>query len=161
MSLFWWLWTQQQWLHMHRYIPTHRIASTWLTICFITDINECSTDTHLCTQNCTNTNGSYTCDCKSGYQLHEDGFQCDGMSEKVPIVCLVSLNFLMYKDVDECVEGSHRCSQNCSNTDGSYECSCIDGYQLEDNGHSCNGIIIITVRPLIINFSIPNFCLCI
>ncbi len=50
---------------------------------FIIDINECATDTHLCTQNCTNTNGSYICDCTSGYQLNEDGFQCDGMSENV------------------------------------------------------------------------------
>ena len=55
----------------------------------------------------------------------------------------------MCKDVNECVEGSHRCSQNCSNTDGSYECSCMDGYQLNSNGYSCNGMITV-VKPLIL-----------
>ena len=39
-----------------------------------------------------------------------------------------SLSFL---DVDECVQGSHDCFQSlasCSNTDGSFKCSCNDGY---------------------------------
>ena len=43
-----------------------------------TDINECITGTHLCTHNCTNSNGSYSCSCAIGYQLNIDGFQCDG-----------------------------------------------------------------------------------
>ena len=39
-----------------------------------------------------------------------------------------SLSFL---DVDECVQGSHDCLlslASCSNTDGSFKCSCNDGY---------------------------------
>ena len=39
-----------------------------------------------------------------------------------------SLSFL---DVDECVQGSDDCLQSlasCSNTDGSFKCSCNDGY---------------------------------
>ena len=38
---------------------------------------------------------------------------------------------LPFLDLDECVQGSHDCLQNlasCSNTDGSYKCSCNDGY---------------------------------
>ena len=41
---------------------------------------------------------------------------------------LFSLPFL---DLDECVQGSHDCLQSlasCSNTDGSFKCSCNDGY---------------------------------
>ena len=38
---------------------------------------------------------------------------------------------LPFLDLDECVQGSHDCLQSlasCSNIDGSYNCSCNDGY---------------------------------
>ena len=38
---------------------------------------------------------------------------------------------LPFLDLDECVQGSHDCLQtlaSCSNTDGSFKCSCNDGY---------------------------------
>ena len=38
---------------------------------------------------------------------------------------------LPFLDLDECVQGSHDCLQSlasCSNIDGSYKCSCNDGY---------------------------------
>ena len=31
------------------------------------------------------------------------------------------------------------CEQNCTNTVGSFACSCSDGYVLNTNGQSCNG----------------------
>ena len=36
----------------------------------LTDINECSSGAHKCDVNadCTNTQGGYTCKCKSGYE---------------------------------------------------------------------------------------------
>lgn len=34
-------------------------------------------------------------------------------------------------DVDECQEDLHNCSHNCSNTEGSYQCTCQDGYSLD------------------------------
>ena len=42
------------------------------------DTDECLSDIHLCSHNCTNTIGSYTCSCDVGYQLNEDGFLCIG-----------------------------------------------------------------------------------
>uniref|UniRef100_A0A336M8U4 CSON013764 protein n=1 Tax=Culicoides sonorensis TaxID=179676 RepID=A0A336M8U4_CULSO len=41
------------------------------------DLNECSLRTHKCSQICINVRGSYRCDCKRGYSLHLDGFQCN------------------------------------------------------------------------------------
>ena len=38
---------------------------------------------------------------------------------------------LSFSDVDECTQGSHDCLPSlasCSNTDGSYNCYCRDGY---------------------------------
>ena len=46
---------------------------------------------------------------------------------------------LLRIDIDECVAGTHRCEHNCTNTVGSYTCSCRDGYSLSADGRRCNG----------------------
>ena len=42
-------------------------------------------------------------------------------------------------DINECMTGSHNCNSNasCSNTNGSFLCSCNDGFS--GNGTSCDG----------------------
>ena len=45
-------------------------------------------------------------------------------------------------DIDECREDTDNCAQQCSNTVGSYVCSCSAGYRLASNGYSCNGMIV-------------------
>ena len=66
--------------------------------CF--DINECDKHTHNChlNGNCTNTEGSFICDCSIGF----DG---DGINDCV--------------DIDECDTKTDDCSpvQNCENTE--------------------------------------------
>ena len=42
-----------------------------------TDIDECLNSNGGCEQNCTNTPGSYQCECEPGYRL-VDGFNCTG-----------------------------------------------------------------------------------
>ena len=42
------------------------------------DINECDDYHGGCEQNCTNTIGSYECECGVGYFLNEDEHNCDG-----------------------------------------------------------------------------------
>ncbi|CAH1259274.1 ADGRL2 [Branchiostoma lanceolatum] len=44
------------------------------------------------------------------------------------------------EDVNECVDNGGRgpCEQICTNTDGSYACSCRDGYILKDDGYACD-----------------------
>lgn len=40
-------------------------------------------------------------------------------------------------DLDECATMKHRCQQICTNTEGSYHCSCKIGYRMEAN--QCRG----------------------
>ena len=42
-------------------------------------------------------------------------------------------------DIDECLTGSHSCAHKCANSEGSYTCSCFDGYTTNDNGGYCYG----------------------
>ena len=46
---------------------------------------------------------------------------------------------IFYSDIDECVQGLAECSQRCNNTIGSYFCTCMDGYELESDNHTCTG----------------------
>ena len=47
--------------------------------------------------------------------------------------------FIFHSDIDECVEGFDGCDHNCTNTDGSYFCTCMDGYELQTDNHTCTG----------------------
>ena len=42
------------------------------------DIDECAEGLHECEHFCFNKNGSYFCDCRSGYYVALDGHSCIG-----------------------------------------------------------------------------------
>ena len=42
-------------------------------------------------------------------------------------------------DINECTRGTDNCAHRCTNTLGSFRCSCNAGYRLASNGVSCNG----------------------
>lgn len=46
----------------------------------------------------------------------------------------------VYLDINECTEGTHHCDQTCTNSIGSYSCSCGSSYRLATNGLSCTDI---------------------
>jgi hypothetical protein len=74
------------------------------------NIDECTAGTDLCDTNsqCTDTDGSYTCSCVSGYT--GDGITCT--------------------DIDECFIKSDNCSdtEKCVNTVGGFTCECRVNY---------------------------------
>lgn len=83
------------------------------------DIDECALEIDACSEvaTCSNTEGSYECECDSGYE--GDGMVCE--------------------DTDECANETDDCSEDatCINTDGSFECACNDGYF--GDGVTCGG----------------------
>ncbi|KAK2163997.1 hypothetical protein NP493_1438g00012 [Ridgeia piscesae] len=56
--------------------------------------------------------------CRDGYRLRGDKKTC--------------------MDIDECAEQTSGCEQNCTNSVGSFQCSCNDGYTLEKDNTSCD-----------------------
>ena len=45
-------------------------------------------------------------------------------------------------DIDECLSPDNGCEQICNNTVGSYVCSCMNGFTLNADGRTCDGIVI-------------------
>nr|XP_039270654.1 uncharacterized protein LOC120345319 isoform X2 [Styela clava] len=86
---------------------------------FICERDECAdADQGGCSDNCTNTIGSFYCSCPSGMSIvGEEGLVCDP---------------------DECMDANGGCHQLCVNLLGSYECRChAEGYRIGDDGQTC------------------------
>lgn len=132
----------------------------------IADLDECvNPETNECDSNavCTNTEGSHVCRCQSGYQ--GDGRNCTGKysgndedfwrifgkhfsSKDHSCASLHRMKLILYHvyrfsstlDFDECASNeTNDCHGNalCNNTDGSYICRCLSGYQ--GDGKNCTG----------------------
>lgn len=50
------------------------------------------------------------------------------------------LLLLLRLDDDECRLGSNSCEHTCQDIQGFYTCSCREGYVLDTDGQTCNGI---------------------
>ncbi|XP_067687043.1 uncharacterized protein [Haliotis asinina] len=85
------------------------------------NINEClNTATPVCTgfkEVCRDTNGSYACDCETGYYKAPNN------------TCI---------DVNECDTNNGNCTYVCNNSPGSYFCSCPLGYN--GSGNACTKV---------------------
>ena len=51
--------------------------------------------------------------------------------------------FFFSIDLDECAVNKGGCDQVCTNTQGSYQCSCNPGYT--KSGHRCHGIFTVVI----------------
>ncbi len=64
-------------MHAHTHTPKNNNIDICMVL-IVTDIDECETLSHNCDSeaNCTNTPGSFTCECDEG--LRGDGINCFG-----------------------------------------------------------------------------------
>ncbi len=74
------------------------------------------------------------------YHRVEMGSEGSGLPFKCKFVSSIS-SMCVYIDVDECEDGTHQCDANtqCTDTEGSYECVCSNGYVLENTSGSGDG----------------------
>ncbi|XP_077118756.1 adhesion G protein-coupled receptor E5-like isoform X2 [Ranitomeya variabilis] len=86
------------------------------------EINECRDGTHLCDAyaECKNIQSGYYCKCKKGYQRENVTEFCPTEEKK--------LN--KCTDINECRNSPRICGSNfsCHNTQGSYNCTCDNGF---------------------------------
>ena len=54
-------------------------------------------------------------------------------------VIAVHLFICLFSDINECDDDTDDCEQICTNTEGSFYCSCMNGFILDDNGKNCTG----------------------
>uniref|UniRef100_A0A6P4FNB6 Fibrillin-1 isoform X1 n=1 Tax=Drosophila rhopaloa TaxID=1041015 RepID=A0A6P4FNB6_DRORH len=120
------------------------------------DVDECAgLLSGGCSHECINKAGTFECGCPLGYVLTEDDRSCRPVlvgcppgaqrtSEGcVPIDC--GRGFTLGSDdkcvdVDECLEKNGGCSHRCSNSEGSFKCSCPPGYKLNSDQRTCQDI---------------------
>jgi len=64
---------------------------------------------------------------------------------------------VIFIDVDECVENTHRCSAHadCEDTEGSYTCTCHEGYR--GDGENCKGSYFLFIMHKILMIEILFF----
>ena len=92
--------------------------------------------------------GSFFCSCEGGYYLLADGFTCNGKHTNYKVTPEpVQAEFLChFSDTNECIhEDDNDCDINgfCTNTDGSYFCTCSVGYVGNGTDGDCTGIMYI------------------
>ncbi|XP_064618038.1 tolloid-like protein 1 isoform X2 [Liolophura sinensis] len=60
-----------------KFVSDGSVQKSGFSASFIKEYDECKTDAHGCDHFCVNTLGSFTCQCKLGYELHSDGKKCE------------------------------------------------------------------------------------
>ncbi|XP_059148171.1 uncharacterized protein LOC131935669 isoform X2 [Physella acuta] len=152
-----------------------------------TDVNECEETPNICPPDyyCTNTLGSYTCDCATGFEDINGTCininECDSLFlNTCPQECIDTTGSFVCEcyagysksrngsclDIEECKTGLSDCEQKCVNVQGGYNCDCYAGYILKDDRKSCekevdpciNFYLNCSVGCSIINSTAQCFC---
>ncbi|XP_052832468.1 fibrillin-2, partial [Octopus bimaculoides] len=122
------------------------------------DINECMMYPDYCTNGrCINTDGSYRCECNTGFQVDDTKTRCIDINECLTgricgrgtctnligqFECSCEDGYApgpegTCEDLNECQTELNKCAFRCVNTPGSFRCICPIGYRLADDNRHC------------------------
>ena len=122
--------------------PSGYIASGSGSLSACTNVDECALGTHNCHINaiCSDTQGSFSCACNSGFT--------DAISVPQGTSCTCPSGYTasgtgtmsMCSNINECALGTHNCHPNAACTDmpGSFTCACKPGYS--GSGKACTNV---------------------
>lgn len=120
------------WLCVHTVYVNLAIQSSARTICAA---NSCS---HICAV----VGGKDKCFCPVGLELAV-GSTTTCIGTEIVVVFSSNIVYMLtvssYKDINECSRFKP-CDQVCTNTEGSFICSCNSGFQLQNATQLCEGI---------------------
>lgn len=102
----------------------------------ILDVDECARGEHHCspTQICKNGQGYYSCQCPAGHHFNRISKVCEDLDE-----CIYKVSYMLSYSSSNFRLFFQPCGRfaDCTNTIGSYQCSCPSGYK---KNHTNNGI---------------------
>ncbi|CAF1581398.1 unnamed protein product, partial [Rotaria sordida] len=105
--------------------------------------DQCSIDNGGCSHTCHPSPFGALCLCQPGFHVRN------------------TTNYKKCEDINECTEDPNTCHQYCLNTNGSFICSCAEGFVLQLDGRSCKiinatGIRLLTARQTILEWYSPT-----
>ena len=62
------------------------------------------------------------------------------LSLSLSLTLCLSPSFSFSADINECSEGTSGCTDSCTNTQGSFQCGCNNGFTLGGDGRTCVGM---------------------
>ena len=75
-----------------------------------------------------------------GGRLSEMVGEMEERCEESAVEIIIFLHLIsLCADINECSSNNGGCAHTCTNSPGSFQCSCRTGYTLAGNGRSCNG----------------------
>uniref|UniRef100_A0A8B9J4N2 Matrilin 4 n=1 Tax=Astyanax mexicanus TaxID=7994 RepID=A0A8B9J4N2_ASTMX len=68
----------------------------------------------------------------------------------------IHTEFFGFAEIDLCIESDHGCDHICESSPGSYQCLCLPGYTLNDDGKTCTGTL--PTKRILVHSFLQNCC---